>query len=1040
MVPFEDYSFNVLGEPVRLKAKVKSGFRGGAIALTTSRLAFVRNKRGVESIDRAFPIDAISSSTLKKHLGTWQLHIEHGGKTEIFVGQSSDELARFVEPLQASADANAARLEAEERVRASAEEQARADRDAGIVDGHDTAVVGEPALLSARASSGFRSGVIVLTDTRLVYLRNKKGETFVDRESDRTEIVNLKYTKSTGTRSLSFDDGSDAVSYVQTAADLEPFVEPLQGSADANAARLEAEERVRASAEEQARADRDAGIVNGHDTAVVGEPALLSASPSSGWGSGVIVLTDNRLVYLRNKKGETFVDRESDRAAIGNVTYTKPMGSWSLSFDDGSDAVSYVQTAADLEPFVEPLQGSADANAARLEAEERVRASAEEQARADRDAGIVDGHDTAVVGEPALLSARASSGFRSGVIVLTDTRLVYLRNNKGETFVDRESDRAAIGNVTYTKSMGVWSLDFNDGSDAISFTRSSEDLEPFVEPLHASADANADRLEAEERVRASAEEQARVDRDAGIVDGHDTAVVGEPTLLSARASSGWHSGVIVLTDTRLVYLRNKKGETFVDRESDRAAIGNVTYTKPMGSWSLSFDDGSDAVSYVQTADDLEPFVGPLQVSAEANAARFEEEEHARLAAEKQERAGRDAHTVDGYDLRAAGEPVSLVARAKKLFSNGLLISTNRSLVFLRRKSSKTYVDLAVGLNRITGLEYDKSLKTLQIEFAHSPFSEMYESRKGDDLEKFLEPLKQSATADIEPTITYNGIDVSVLDEPALYVAEAERKVIQQGVVVLTATRFAFLRKRREESFVHSVYERKNVSEVNWNREQRELTFVTGSDQDAYVSHDPKFKHVVNELIRDMESNEAQDGVILSARGSNGTVHLFDDRIVITKIRLDLKSLNPGLSVSDFVDPAKVFTLSAHRKALKLFNSDVGPEARRHEILLRDITSVGWKEPGVTDGHIQFGYVGTHTPANLVSKSNNAIQFKSAHMADFEKLRRTVEEKRSELVRSQSVAVSGPSPMDELKKLAELKELGVVTDEEFELKKKQLLGL
>ncbi len=124
----EDYSFNVLGDPVHLAVNVKRGFRNGAIALTASRLAFVRKKKGVEFVDRAFPIDAVSSPALKKHLGTWQPHIEHGVKTEIFVGQSSDEPARLVESLQAGAGSDTARLEADERVRVEVDEKAQAEQ------------------------------------------------------------------------------------------------------------------------------------------------------------------------------------------------------------------------------------------------------------------------------------------------------------------------------------------------------------------------------------------------------------------------------------------------------------------------------------------------------------------------------------------------------------------------------------------------------------------------------------------------------------------------------------------------------------------------------------------------------------------------------------------------------------------------------------------------------------------------------------------------------------------------------------------------
>ena len=319
---------------------------------------------------------------------------------------------------------------------------------------------------------------------------------------------------------------------------------------------------------------------------------------------------------------------------------------------------------------------------------------------------------------------------------------------------------------------------------------------------------------------------------------------------------------------------------------------------------------------------------------------------------------------------------------------------------------------------------------------------IFDSKQGNQLETLIEPLRQNAKADIEPVIKFQGIDISVLNEPILFVTEADRKnSVFDGIVALTPTRFAFLQRKLNQTTVERAYKRSDISEVKWFPRRRELTFVCGSALDAYVSRDRKLRRIANQLIQDMESNEALADVILTARGANGSVQLFEDRVVIIKVGLDYKSLLPeDLGVSDFVNPAKVFSLTGTRKALGNFNRDVGPEVRQNEIALKDITHVGWKAPGTTDGHIQFGYVGAHAPFNLISRRNNAVVFKSKQLAVFENLKMLVEEKRAQINRPASGETTVPSPMDELKKLAELKEMGIVTEDEFEQKKKQLLGI
>jgi len=94
-----------------------------------------------------------------------------------------------------------------------------------------------------------------------------------------------------------------------------------------------------------------------------------------------------------------------------------------------------------------------------------------------------------------------------------------------------------------------------------------------------------------------------------------------------------------------------------------------------------------------------------------------------------------------------------------------------------------------------------------------------------------------------------------------------------------------------------------------------------------------------------------------------------------------------------------------------------------DVLLADIQSVSTSHAGFGKAELRVNGGGT-TLANVKMPSKWA-----------EKAAAFI---RSEIPQKDSVAPASQSSLDELKKLAELKEAGVVTQEEFEAKKKQLL--
>lgn len=112
------------------------------------------------------------------------------------------------------------------------------------------------------------------------------------------------------------------------------------------------------------------------------------------------------------------------------------------------------------------------------------------------------------------------------------------------------------------------------------------------------------------------------------------------------------------------------------------------------------------------------------------------------------------------------------------------------------------------------------------------------------------------------------------------------------------------------------------------------------------------------------------------------------------------------------------------------------------IPIRNITAIQIKKPGFTTGYIQFSQHGMMESKGGVFDSvsdENTIIF---NKKDYEKaldLKKYIESVQDEQ-NNQSPLTSESSGADEILKFKELMESGVITEEEFEAKKKQILGL
>jgi hypothetical protein len=103
-----------------------------------------------------------------------------------------------------------------------------------------------------------------------------------------------------------------------------------------------------------------------------------------------------------------------------------------------------------------------------------------------------------------------------------------------------------------------------------------------------------------------------------------------------------------------------------------------------------------------------------------------------------------------------------------------------------------------------------------------------------------------------------------------------------------------------------------------------------------------------------------------------------------------------------------------------------------------IVAVQLKKAGLTAGYLQLTLKGgSEAKGGLIQSTTdeNTINFHSRHNKEFAEAKQHIEGRISQSSQSQT-----NNGLNDLDKLAELKEKGVITEAEFAAKKKQLLGL
>lgn len=119
-----------------------------------------------------------------------------------------------------------------------------------------------------------------------------------------------------------------------------------------------------------------------------------------------------------------------------------------------------------------------------------------------------------------------------------------------------------------------------------------------------------------------------------------------------------------------------------------------------------------------------------------------------------------------------------------------------------------------------------------------------------------------------------------------------------------------------------------------------------------------------------------------------------------------------------------------------------------EIYIKDISSIQFKKPGmISNGFIQFSFAGSNEKSGgtfNAATDENSVVFTAKQLQNFEKIKDFIDRRRNELLNQVSNPLNASKHEKdiyaEIEKLADLRNKGIVTIEEFEMKKRQLLGL
>lgn len=285
-------------------------------------------------------------------------------------------------------------------------------------------------------------------------------------------------------------------------------------------------------------------------------------------------------------------------------------------------------------------------------------------------------------------------------------------------------------------------------------------------------------------------------------------------------------------------------------------------------------------------------------------------------------------------------------------------------------------------------------------------------------------VSQESSLNLERTTSKNKIQQTNIDEKNHIILECTG---ENGILILTETKAIIKRKggfispykKGEKHIPYSdiwdfQYQRSNLISPGYIYLQlsgltKEITWVeaNGSENSVTFLND-RFKDFdkVKDILIQKVNPQKYDNVF---EGRSGTLILTETGVIIKR---------SGALLS-------------------------GHAAGEKNIPYKSITAVQFKKAGITVGFLQLtlqGGVEAKGGALEAVKDENTITFGTEEKTqEFERAKNIIEQKIVE-ANNTNTASSNINDLDQLEKLASLKDKGIITEEEFHAKKKQILKL
>lgn len=254
------------------------------------------------------------------------------------------------------------------------------------------------------------------------------------------------------------------------------------------------------------------------------------------------------------------------------------------------------------------------------------------------------------------------------------------------------------------------------------------------------------------------------------------------------------------------------------------------------------------------------------------------------------------------------------------------------------------------------------------------------------------------------------------------------KTLKGGLLYkdLTFTSKEFIEKKKR-------YEYKYMTQAEVNTEKGLFKFNYKGESIKY-SYDRSYNDFMIKIVEAI--NNISDNARKNNKPSLFTSNIDGKQVLDNgnKIFINLKDKGKyQIEICDNIIKVK------QEGALNLINKGLTGEKTYN---INNMSGVQFKEPDVTVGYIQFIIMG-HEAKGGVKKAihdENTILFSSKNRELMYELKEYIEWKITNKNDNTSNNQNNVDNLEQIKKLKELLDIGAITNDEFELKKKELLGL